>query len=60
MFALFDISHDMVVGFSKSYGLVYLVLLSLGVGVYACWPANERKFDRAARSILNDEDGPCT
>ena len=52
-------SHDWLVWFSKSFGLVYLVVLSIGVAVYAFWPSLGKRFDRAARSILDDEDGPC-
>ena len=32
--------------------------LSAAVLVYACWPSNKRRFDRAAQSILDDEDKP--
>jgi len=55
---MIDVSHDTLVGISKSYGLFYLIALSVAVGVYVCWPRNKSKFDRAAKSILNDEDGP--
>jgi cytochrome c oxidase cbb3-type subunit 4 len=26
---------------------------------YAFWPSKGKEFDRAARSVLDDEDGPC-
>ncbi len=55
---MIDISHETLVGLSKSYGLFYLIALSIGVGVYALWPANGKKFDRAAKSVLKDEEGP--
>ena len=55
---MIDVSHDTLVAISKSYGLFYLIAFSIGVMIYACWPSNRRRFDRAARSILNDEDGP--
>jgi cytochrome c oxidase cbb3-type subunit 4 len=32
--------------------------LSAIVLVYAYWPANKKPFDRAASSILTDEDRP--
>lgn len=54
-----DISHDEFVAFSKSFGLFYLIALSIGITVYAFWPSLGKRFDRAARSVLNDEDGPC-
>ncbi|RME65987.1 MAG: cbb3-type cytochrome c oxidase subunit 3 [Alphaproteobacteria bacterium] len=41
--------------FAHSWGLVYLVVLMLGAVVYAFWPGNHRKFDKAARAPLDDE-----
>lgn len=52
--------HETLVGLAKSFGLFYLIALSIGVVVYACWPSNRGKFERAAKSVLNDEDGPCS
>jgi cytochrome c oxidase cbb3-type subunit 4 len=51
--------HDTLVWFSKSFGLFYLIALSIAVVAYAYWPANKRRFDQAADSILHDEDKPC-
>jgi cytochrome c oxidase cbb3-type subunit 4 len=53
-----SIEHDFLVGFSKSFGLFYLIALSIGVLVYAYWPSNKERFDQAAHSILSDEDKP--
>jgi len=53
-----SIDHNVVVGFSKSFGLFYLIALSIAVIAYAYWPSNNQRFDRAARSILRDEDTP--
>jgi cytochrome c oxidase cbb3-type subunit IV len=50
--------HDMLVLVSKTFGLFYLIALSVGVLVYVYWPSNRRKFDHAARAILQDEDKP--
>lgn len=55
---MIDLTHEMLVGFSKSFGLFYLMALFAGVIVYACWPANKSKFDGAAKNILSDEEGP--
>ncbi len=55
---MIDLDHATLVGIAKSYGLFYLMGLALIVVVYACWPSNKTKFDRAARSVLDDEDGP--
>ena len=52
------IEHDFLVGFSKSFGLFYLIALSIGVLVYTFWPANRKRFDRAKNSIMDDESGP--
>jgi cytochrome c oxidase cbb3-type subunit IV len=53
-----SVEHDFLVGFSKSFGLFYLIALSIAVLIYAYWPGNKARFDRAARSILSDEDKP--
>ena len=50
--------HSTLVWFSKSFGLFYLIGLSLLVIVYAYWPANKKQFDQAAKSIIHDEDKP--
>ena len=53
-----NVAHDLLVGISKSFGLFYLIALSAAVLVYAYWPSNKQRFDRAAHSILDDEDKP--
>lgn len=50
--------HDTTVWFSKSFGLFYLIALSLIILVYAYWPSNKKQFDEAGRSILGNEDKP--
>lgn len=52
------IDHEMLVGFAKSYGLFYLLGLSILVLVYSFWPSNKKPFDHAAKSIIEDEDRP--
>ena len=54
-----SLDHDALVWFSKSFGLLYLIGLSIVVVVYAYWPSNKQRFDRAADAILEDEDKPC-
>lgn len=51
--------HGTLLWLSKSAGLFYLIAFSIAVVIYAYRPANKRRFDRAAKSILHDEDGPC-
>jgi cytochrome c oxidase cbb3-type subunit 4 len=50
--------HDTLVGFAKSFGLFYLLALSIAVVVYTYWPSNARHFERAAGAVLADEDKP--
>lgn len=52
-------SHEWLVELSKSFGLFYLIALSIGITIYAFWPSLGGRFDKAAKSILDDEDGPC-
>lgn len=54
-----DIDHETLVAFAKTFGLFYLIAMFLGTVVYAFWPSKRDEFDRAARSVLDDEDGPC-
>ena len=53
-----SVEHDLLVAISKSFGLFYLIALSIAVLIYAFWPSNKMRFNRAARSILRDEDRP--
>lgn len=53
-----NVDHETLVAFAKSYGLFYLIGLSIVVLVYTYWPSNGKRFDRAAKSILSDEDRP--
>jgi cytochrome c oxidase cbb3-type subunit 4 len=52
------LDHDTTVWFSKSFGLFYLIVLSVAVLIYVYWPSNKKRFDKAADSILRDEDKP--
>lgn len=54
-----DITHDMLVGLAKSFGLFYLMAFSVAATIYAYWPSLGKRFERAANSVLDDEDGPC-
>jgi cytochrome c oxidase cbb3-type subunit 4 len=53
-----NIEHDTLVAFSKSYGLFYLIAMSIGVLIYAYWPSNKKRFDNAANSVLSEDDKP--
>jgi cytochrome c oxidase cbb3-type subunit 4 len=51
-----DIDHDTLVSVSKSWGLFYLIAFSIGVLIYTFWPSNRKRFDKAKKNILRDED----
>jgi len=53
-----DLSHDVLVVLAKTFGLFWLVGMSIGITAYAFWPSLGQRFNRAARSILDDEQGP--
>ena len=54
-----DVDHATMVAFAKTFGLFYLIALSIGITAYAFWPSLGKRFDRAAKSVLDDEEGPC-
>ena len=52
-------SYETLATFAKSFGLFYLMGLSIAALIYAVWPSNKKRFDHVARSIIEDEDKPC-
>ena len=54
-----EFDHQTLVAFAKSYGLFYLIAMSVVAVLYAFWPGNQKTFNQAAESILDDEDTPC-
>ncbi len=54
-----DLSYETLSTIAKSFGLFYLIALSIGIAVYAFWPSLGNRFDKAAQSVLDDEEGPC-
>lgn len=46
-----DFSH-----FAGTWGLVFLFVLFIGAVAYAFWPSNKKKFEKASRLPLNDEE----
>ena len=57
---MMGLSHDTVVAIAKSFGLFYLIALSIGICIYAFRPRNHNRFERAKNSIFDDEDGPLS
>ncbi|WP_083592997.1 cbb3-type cytochrome c oxidase subunit 3 [Aurantimonas sp. 22II-16-19i] len=53
-----DLSHETMVWAAKTFGLVYLVILSMVVVAYTFWPARQKEFRDASVAILKREDGP--
>jgi cytochrome c oxidase cbb3-type subunit 4 len=49
-------TYEAVAQFAHTWGLALLVVLFTGVLVYALWPGNRRKFDRAARLPLEEDE----
>ena len=43
--------HETLVAFAKSFGLFYLIALSVAAGVYALWPS-KRASTRLRRAFL--------
>lgn len=52
-------THDAVLLFSKTWGLVYLAVVFLCAVVWTYWPSRKAELDRAARRPLEEEDAPC-
>lgn len=50
--------HQALVAFAKSWGLFYLIGMAVVVLIYALWPSNRKRFDRAKHSILDEDDRP--
>ncbi|HEV7435381.1 MAG TPA: cbb3-type cytochrome c oxidase subunit 3 [Pseudorhizobium sp.] len=48
--------HDAVVAFSKSFGLFYLVALSVIALAWTYWPSNKKKFEEAAKRPMREEE----
>jgi cytochrome c oxidase cbb3-type subunit 4 len=53
-----DISHETLVWVAKTFGLIYLVILSVAVVAYSLWPSRQKEFRDAAVAILDQEDRP--
>ena len=48
-------SHEDFVWLAQTFGLFYLIGLSVMVLVYVYWPSNKKKFDQAAMAISGIE-----
>lgn len=50
-----EFSYEQVAMFAQQSGLIYFFLIFCFIVVYAVWPKNKEKFDRASR-IPFEED----
>lgn len=48
-------TYEQVSQFSGTWGLVFLVVMFIAVLVYALWPGNREKFEKAANSPLEED-----
>ncbi len=48
-------AYTQVASFAQTWGLVYFVILFLGVLVYALWPKNRKRFEDAANIPLRED-----
>ncbi len=44
-----------VSAFARTYGLIYLCLLFVGMLVFALWPGNKKRFDDASKIPLRED-----
>ena len=55
---MLGIDHETTILAAKSFGLFYLIAMSIGVLIYVYWPSNRKRFDQAAERVIHDEDTP--
>ena len=48
-------SYEEIRSTAGAYGLIYFILMFIGVLIYALWPGNRKKFDDAARIPLKED-----
>ena len=49
------LDYDTLVSFAKSWGLFYLIAMSVVVVIYTFRPSNKRRFHKAKHDILDDD-----
>jgi cytochrome c oxidase cbb3-type subunit IV len=49
-------TYEQATHFAQTWGLALLVVLFVGVLIYALWPGNRDRFKRAAHTPLENED----
>jgi cytochrome c oxidase cbb3-type subunit 4 len=49
-------AYEDLARFAQTWGLLYFLIIFLGICVYAFWPGNQRRFDEAAAMPLQDRE----
>ena len=49
-------AHEALVAAAKSFGLFYLIAMSIVVVAYVFWPSNKDTFERAKQAPLDQGD----
>ena len=50
------ISYQEIMEFTRSWDVVYFLVVFAGACVYALWPSNKEKFSQAASIPLHDDE----
>lgn len=49
-------SYEQLSAFAQTSGMIYFIVIFVSVCLYAFWPKNKSKFDKAAQVPLENED----
>jgi cytochrome c oxidase cbb3-type subunit IV len=49
-------TYEQMSAFAQTSGMMYFVVIFAAVCIYAVWPSNRAKFDKAARVPLENEE----
>lgn len=47
--------YERIAAFSQTWGLIYFIVLFIGVLAYVLWPKNRKRFEDAANIPLREE-----
>jgi cytochrome c oxidase cbb3-type subunit IV len=50
------VTYEQLSAFAQTSGMIYFITIFVVVCLYAFWPKNKAKFDKAARVPLENED----
>jgi cytochrome c oxidase cbb3-type subunit IV len=49
-------TYEQLSAFAQTSGMIYFITIFVAVCIYAFWPKNKAKFDKAAQVPLENED----